>query len=397
MNPGSRNSGRRELLRSSAAAAGVLLLKPETVFGTQANSSVEVGLVGCGNRGTWIAPLFAEYAGARIVALCDVFRDQLENAQRKLKLESARTYLGLAAWRELISSRLDAVVLQTPPCFFPEMVEAAVEAGKHVYLAKPVAVDVPGSLRILAAGEKARGRVSLFVDFQIRARPAFQEAVARVRRGDIGPPVLGHVYYHASHLSRRDRPGMSPGEARLRNWYFDRALSGDVMIERDIHVIDAANWYLGARPEKACGTGGQKARPGWGDCWDHFVVIYWYPGGVKVDFSSAEFTKGYRDLCVRLYGPTGTVDSHYGGLVQITGDNPWKGAEEDDTQRGGTIANVRAFIASIASGQYVNNVPESVESNLTAILGRTAAYEGRVVSWGEMMRRNERYEAKLEL
>mgnify|MGYP001572968471 CR=1 FL=1 len=388
---------RREALCSSAATAGLLLLKPETVFGTAANSTVELGLIGCGNRGLWIGSLFVEHTGARFVALADVLRDRLELGRHKLNVGEARSYVGFNAFQEVTGSKLDGVVIETPPYFHPEMVAAAVTAGKHVFIAKPVAVDVPGCLSIQQSGEKALGKLTFLVDFQIRVRPAFQEAVARVHRGHIGTPILGHVYYHATHLGLRSRPGMAPAEARLRDWYWDRALSGDVIVERDIHVLDGANWYLRSHPLKAYGAGGRKAHQHRvGDCWNHFIVSYWYPDDVKVDFSSAEFTRGYRDLCVRILGSAGTADSHYGGPVNLYGDKPWQGTEKDDTAAG-AVTNVKDFIESIRTGKYLNNVAESVESNLTAILGRMAAFSGRVVTWEEMLKSQERYELNLKL
>jgi myo-inositol 2-dehydrogenase/D-chiro-inositol 1-dehydrogenase len=134
-----------------------------------------------------------------------------------------------------------------------------------------------------------------------------------------------------------------------------------------------------------------------GDCWDHFLVQYWYPDDVKVDFSSNQFLKGFHDMCIRFYGTAGTVDSHYGGSVRISGDNPWPGVEKDDTFREGAIVNVKRFVESIRSGNYLNNVEESVESNLTSILGRMAAYQERIVTWDEMMRSGEKLEARLKL
>ncbi len=388
---------RRQFLGSSAAAAGVLILDPKTVFGTQANSAVEVGIIGCGGRGNWIGAFFPEYAGARIVALADPFADRLESTQKKLNVDSSRLYRGLNGYRDLLASKLDAVAIESPPYYHPEQVSAAVAAGKHVYLAKPMAVDAPGCRSIQASGEKARGKLSFLVDFQTRSQPVFQEAARRVHGGAIGSPVLGHVYYHAGRLRPQDKPGMSVSEARLRNWVFDKTLSGDIIVEQNIHVIDVANWYLQGHPLRACGTGGRKARVDVGDCWDHFLVTFWYPNDVKVDFSSAQFTRGYDDLCIRVYGSAGTVDSHYGGLVRITGDNPWKGADKDDTFREGAVTNVKNFVESIRTGKYVNNVAESVESNLTAVLGRMAAYRGREVTWEQMLKDNEKLEANLRL
>ncbi len=386
-------SDRRDFIK---AAGGILLLQPKTVFGTQANSAITLGIVGCGGRGNFIGGLFQEYTGARITALHDPFADRLEATVQKLKLGSPRLYKGLDGYRELVASDVDAVAVMSPPYWHPEQIEAAVEAGKHVYAAKPIAVDVSGCLRFAAAGRKAEGKLSFLVDFQTRAQAAFQEAARRVQQGEIGDLVLGHIYYHAGRLSRQDRPEFSAAQNRLRNWVFDKALSGDIIVEQNIHVLDVANWYANAHPLKAFGTGGRKARVDVGDCWDHFLVQYWYPNGVKVDFSSAQFTKGYSDLCMRFYGSAGTVDSHYRGEVKITGDHPWQGAEEN-TFRVGAVNNIKDFVQSIQTGRYLNNAAVSAESNLTAILGRMAAYGERVVTWEELIASNEKLEAHLAL
>jgi predicted dehydrogenase len=388
---------RRHFLRASAAG-GLLILKPETVFGTQANSAVEIGVIGCGGRGNYIGNLFVEYAGARVVAAADPFRDRLESFQAKFKVDGGRLHGGLQGFKDLAASRLDAVAIESPVYFHPEHMAAAVDAGKHVFAAKPLAVDVPGCNSIRDSGQKASAKkLSLLVDFQTRAQPVFQEAALRVHRGDIGNLGLGHVYYHAGRLQPKHMPGESGDAFRLRNWVFDKALSGDIIVEQNIHVLDVANWYTRARPVQAMGTGGRKARVDVGDCWDHFLVTYWYPDGVKVDFSSAQFTKGYSDLCMRFYGSGGTVDSHYNGLVRITGEKPWHGADKDDTFRQGAIENVKNFVTAIKAGKTLNNVEESVASTLTSILGRTAAYQQRLVTWDEMMKRNEKIELNLRL
>lgn len=392
--------GRRGFLK---VAAGTLILKPETVFGTQANSAVEVGLVGCGGRGNWIGAFFPEYAGARIVALADVIREHLDSTRDKFQVDSSRAYYGPEAYRELANSKVDAVAVETPPYFHPDHVKAAVDAGKHVFLAKPVAVDVPGCRSILASGkEAARKKLSFLVDFQTRAQAVFRAAAARVQRGDIGKPVMGQVFYYAGRPAKdRSRRGMDPGEARVLNFYMDRVLGGDIIVEQNIHVIDVANWFLGAHPTKAFGTGGRTDWSGTaydaGDAWDHFLVTFWYPDNVQVDFSSHQLTRSFSDLCTRCFGIRGAADAHYGGRVRITGDNAWLGAEKDDTFRQGAINNVKAFIESIRSGLLLNNAEQAVESTLTAILGRTAAYQGRVVTWDELNKSNEKFEANLKL
>jgi myo-inositol 2-dehydrogenase / D-chiro-inositol 1-dehydrogenase len=401
---------RRAFLGAAAGAGmGLMILKPETVFGTQANSTVELGLIGAGGRGNWIGDFFTGKAGARITALADAFVDRLETAGAKFGVPANRRYRGLESHKELLASPVDAVVIETPPYYHPEQAAAAVAAGKHVFIAKPVAVDVPGCRSILESGERAKGKVSFLVDFQTRAQPAFQEAAARAHRGDIGVPVLGHVYYHGSGGDPTPRAGWGREEARLRLWSRDRVLSGDIIVEQNIHAIDVANWFLRGHPVKASGMGGRKLRLKYGDCWDFFVVTFWYPENVTVDFSSAQFVRGYYDICVRVYGSLGTLDSHYGlgsrfevdprldGYVGITGANPWKGADRDPTFDDGAIANVKRFVESIRTGQLLNNAAESVDSNLTCILARTAAYRGGTVTWDEMMDLNIKLDAGLRI
>ncbi len=392
---------RRSFLQ--AAAGGLLLLKPRTVFGSQANSAVEIGIVGCGGRGNWIGKMFPEFTGARVVALADVIQEHLGTTRNAFQVESKRCYYGPEAYRELAHSKLDAVVIETPPYFHPLHAQAAVDAGKHVYLAKPVAVDVPGCRGITASAQQAAGRkLSFLVDFQSRSQPVFQQVVTRVRRGDIGKPVMAQVFYYAGRPAKdKGKPGMDPGQQQLMNFYMDKVLGGDIIVEQNIHVIDMANWYIGAHPTQASGTGGRTNWKGTGydvgDAHDHFLVNYWYPGEVHASFSSHQLNGSFSDLCVRLIGIEGTADTHYGGLVRITGENAWLGAEKDDTFRSGALANVKAFIESIRNGQPLNNSGDAVESNQTAILGRMAAYQQRLVTWDEMLQSTETLQANLKL
>lgn len=387
----------------ATAGAGVLLVKPQTAFSYQANSTVEVGLVGCGGRGNWIGPFFPEHAGARIVALADVQRQNLDSTAAKMNVTSSRTYHGPDAHKQLAASKLDAVVIETPTLFHPEIAQAAVDAGKHVFMAKPVAVDVPGCRTVLAAGREAmRKNLTYWVDFQTRSRTVFQEVAERVHRGDVGKPAFAQVLYYAGRPWKdKGRPGMHPGHRKMANWFGDRTLSGDIIVEQNIHVLDVANWLLGAHPLKAHGTGGRTDWTGtandYGDAWDHFVVTYWYPGGVHASFSSHQLNGSLADLCVRVYGVDGCADTHYGGLIRITGKNAWMGAEKDDTFKGGAIENVRKFVAAVRDNKPIYNFETSVESNMTGILGRTAAYRGAEVSWEEMIQSNERWTTDLSL
>lgn len=386
-------SNRRSFLM--AASSGLLIVKPSTAFGYAANSAVEIGIVGCGGRGTWIGDLFQEFGGARIVALADVTETRLPDIKAKLKLESPRTYLGLNAYKELAASKLDAVVIETPTYFHPEQAAAAVAAGKHVYTAKPVAVDVPGCQTIVESGTKAeRAGKCFWVDFQYRARQVFQNCVARVRAGDIGKPVMAHCWYHSGKLPYKTLEGETAPQHRVRNWFFDRLLSGDIIVEQNIHSIDAMCWLMDAHPVAASGTGGRRARLE-GDAYDHFVVTYTFAENVLGDFSSTQTIKGYNQIMARLYGTAGSAEMEYGNTARITGEKPWKGAEKDDTFRSGAIDNIRTFISAIQAGRTLNNTAESARSNLTAILGRTAAYRKTTVTWDEMMRAAEKWDAQL--
>ena len=376
-------------------ATGLLLVSAKTAFSYQANSTPEIGLIGCGSRGTWIADLFLEYTGARIVAAADAFAEPLTKFGDKYKV--AKRYAGVNGYRELVQQKLDAVVIETPPYFHPEHAEAAVNAGKHVYSAKPIASDVVGSKQFLAASQAAASKgLSFWVDFQTRNRPVFQEAVARVHRGEIGEPAFGHVYYHARPNVVHPVDGLSAPEAELKNWLHSRKLSGDIIVEQNVHVIDVANWYLRSNPVRAWGTSGQRIRKV-GDVSDHFIVTYFYPNDVKVDFSSVQFGTGYSDLCMRLYGSDGTLDAHYGGSVKMTGKTQWIGSEKDDTFRGGAVQNIKDFVAAVKSGKPINNGAESVKTNLTGILGRMAASRETVVTWDEMMRTTARYDGANKL
>jgi predicted dehydrogenase len=396
------NTARRDFLKTGAATSGLLILKPRTAFGYQANSTVELGLIGCGGRGNWIGPFFPEYTGARIVAAADVIREHLDSTAPKFNIGASGAHYGPDAYKEVVASKVDGVIIETPPYFHPEHVRAAVDAGKHVYCAKPVAVDVPGCKSILESGRKARGKVSFVIDFQTRSQPVFQEAAMRVHRGDIGKPAFVQTLYYAGRPSPdKSQPGMDPGEGRILNFYMDRILGGDIIVEQNIHVIDVTNWLLQGHPEKAYGAGGRADWSGTkydaGDAYDHFAVTFYYPNGVQNSFSSNQLTNSFSDLCVRCFGIDGCADTHYGGLVRITGKNAWLGSEKDDTFKQGAVNNVKAFVESIRTGKLLNNAGQAVESNLTAILGRTAAYKQTMVTWDEMMASTERWQTDLKL
>ena len=391
-----RISRRTFVAGAGTAALSFTVLKPEIVHGASANSKIDLGIIGCGGRGTWIARLFEKHGGYNIVAGADYFPDRLERFGKICNVDSAHLYSGLSCYRKLLEQKLDAVAIESPPYFHPEQAAAAVDAGRHVFLAKPIAVDVPGCQGIAESGKKATAKNLCFlVDFQTRADDMYREAVKRVHNGDIGRIVSGEATYQTGRLQRKAKPGTA--EARLRNWVFDKTLSGDIITEQNIHALDVAAWILDGNPVRACGTGGRKIRTDVGDCWDHFAVIYTFADDVLLSFSSKQCGTGYDDIMCRVYGSHGTIDTHYAGKVNITGKTPYEGGNTGNLFTNGAVTNIADFYDSVTKGRFANpTVAPSVCSNLTTILGRIAAYGRTEVTWDEMMAANEKIEPDLK-
>lgn len=386
--------------RNFLAVSSPLILSAATVRGSQANSRINIGLIGCGGRGTWIANLFQKHGGYQFTACADYFQDRVDQAGEKLAVPAGKRFTGLSGYQKLLQSKPDAVAIESPPYFHPIQAEAAVEAGAHVFLAKPIAVDVTGCRKVAEAGKKAQDKKLVFwVDFQTRTDPFYQEAVKRSQYGDIGRIICGEATYitgptwgkQADWL--KDDPKNS--EARLRAWGLDRALSGDIITEQNIHALDVAAWILDAEPVFAVGTGGRKLRMA-GDVWDYFSVIYHFPSDVVLTFCSKQLGQGWEDICCRMYGSDGTIDTHYFGDVSIRGKMPYKGGKMDNLFTRGAEANIASFHTAVTGGRSVNpTVANSVRSNLITILGRQAAYKNGRVTWDEMMRSGEVLDPKL--
>ena len=416
---------RRGFIGSAAATAGLIIVNPALVRGTSANSDVRVGLLGCGGRGTEDASNLVDTGSARVVALADLFPDQLETARKHFDeiqlaknfpaLDSKQLFVGPDAYHKILASNeIDAVVIATPPYFHPTHLEAAVAAGKHVYLEKPVAIDVPGALKVIDIGKRAEGKLSLDVGFQIRDCPPFVEMVRRIHEGAIGKIVCGEAHYLTGYIDRPQWPNASADERRLRNWIYDRVLSGDIIVEQNIHVVDICNWILKSHPLKATGTGGRTGRPTDGDVFGNYNVVFQYPDGVDVTFSSTQFAKGWWDVTERFFGTKGTSQSPYIGPLGIWGDEPWQSPgslpkEGAQPQAFSVTGNFRsnleqadpekkkAFVASILSGKFHNQAAAGAESALSCMMARTASYTGREVTWEETLRSKEVWDAHLDL
>jgi myo-inositol 2-dehydrogenase/D-chiro-inositol 1-dehydrogenase len=409
---------RREFL-GAAGAAGFMIVKPRAVRGSQANSAIRIGLLGCGGRGTSVATGFAKNTTARIAALGDLFEDQLEKAKARFDklapIDPSQAFRGPGAFEQIAASKeIDAVVIATPPYFHPQHLEAAVGAGKHVYLEKPVAVDVPGARRVLAAGRRAEGKLSLDVGLQLRMAPPFIEAIRRIQAGALGEIAFGEAWYFCPFLALPEFPNASAAERRLRHWLHDRVLSGDILVEQDIHALDICNWTLDGLPVKAVGTGGRKGRSEEGTNYSHYSLTYYYPNGVHVSFSSTQFgSKVGFDVSERFFGTRGRSQTPYSGPVMVEGEEKWTWGSETPGRQPGQFSltgdfnnsNIdtadaekqKAFIASIEGGRFHNQAQAGVDALLTCIMGRMAAYTGRPVTWEETLKSAEAWDAGIDL
>ncbi len=381
--------------------AGRALAQEAPATPPPAGPRVRLGLIGCGGRGQWLIDHFAAHGGYALAAVADPFADQAEAAAAKGGVPPERVFTGLLCAQKMIAAGgLDAVAIISPPYFHPEQARAAVDAGLHVFLAKPAAVDVPGCESIRKTGEKARrGGLVFLVDFQTRPNEFFIEAMRRLHTGMLGDLCFGESTYHSNRLPIKAPTG-SPG-ARLRNWVFDQALSGDIIVEQNIHTLDVMSWAMQERPPLRCaGTGGRRVRVDVGDCWDHFALVYEYPDDVGITFSSRQFdahgTPG--GIHNRMFGTKGVLLTTYGGEVMVRGEAEvfYRGGTTNTIYRDGVLANIAAMHTAIGGGDSSNPTLEpSVMSNLVAILGRMAAHSGRPVTWDEMMERGERLQADL--
>ncbi|HEY3280776.1 MAG TPA: Gfo/Idh/MocA family oxidoreductase, partial [Armatimonadota bacterium] len=319
---------------------------------------------------------------------------------QEFAIPANRRYTTLSGYRRLLEQKLDAVVIESPPYFHPEQAAAGIAAGKHVYLAKPVAVDVPGCQTIEATGKAATDKKLCFlVDFQTRANDSYREVAKRVHDGGIGKIVSCDASYACgptfTSLDQLLRKSPTDPETRLRAWGIDKRISGDIITEQNIHAIDVACWMLNGHPEKAYGTGG-RTRDFIGDCWDHFAVIYQFPKGVFTSFNSKQVGGGFDDIQCRVYGDNGTADTHYFGKVVLIGDDPFNGGTMTNLYTEGAVRNIGDFHKAVTQGPIDNStVAASVASNLTTILGRTAAYKGTEVTWDEMLRAAEKMDPQL--
>ena len=392
--------GRRRFIAGMAAtAASFTIIKPSLVRGSAANSKVEVGCIGLGGRGTLIAGMLARHPGFQVVSVADYFAHVAEKAGNDLNVPPDRRFSGLSAYKRLVADKVDAVFLETPPCFFPDHAAAAVNAGRHVYMAKPVAVDVPGCLSVAGLGRKAtQNRQVFLVDFQTRTDPFNIEAVKRCREGLIGKVGLLSSLYTDEAFS--DPPKTDNIESRLQRliWVNDLELGGGMLVNAGIHAIDLALWIAGARPESAMGSAAGVKPDAHGDTCDVYSVTYRFENGLILNHRGEHInnTHGFACNC-SAYGQYGYMETGYQGKAWIRGNKGgYAGGEVKNLYVDGISRNLDAFHKSIAEGSYDNpTVEPSVNSTLATIVGREASRNNTLMTWDRVIKESKKIEPNL--
>lgn len=370
---------RRQFVHGASATAGWMIVNPQSVRGSQANSAVTFGLVGAGGRGTYDAGIVVQDPRARMVALSDLFDDRIDAAASRLKLEKPTIYKD---YRKLLASDLDAVIIATPPFLHPEMFEAAVDARKHVYCEKPMGVDAAGCRRVMAAARRADPKKNISVGFQQRYGPVYLEAYKRLQEGQIGDLATARGWWIGADPFTR-RPYDDPKIERLRNWFCYRDYSGDFIVEQDCHNFDVLHWFLGGLPIRAVGWGGRKVRTSM-EILDHLSLTFEFPNGVYVNYEANQLTpRGYARVGEEFTGTKGTLATSRAQMTHHKGPTP-KESETIQSPRDITMDALENFITRVVTGNVENVGVRSAESTLIAILGRTAIYTGREALWKDV-------------
>lgn len=392
----SKQEPRRRFLQASAAAASLAVLRSAHA---DSKEEIKVGLIGCGGRGNGAA-VNATQADkrVRIVALADVFADRVNNAKKNLSgnkeqfaVKDENCFTGFDAYQKVIAQNLDYVILATPPHFRPIHLRAAVEANKHVFMEKPVAVDPVGCRHVIESGEIAKQKgLSIVAGTQRRHEKVYQELYKRILDGAIGNIVSARCYWNQGQLWYKDRDSSwSDMEWMIRDWVNWSWLSGDHIVEQHVHNIDVVNWFTSKdggsnHPIKAVATGG-RARRVTGDQYDYFSVDFEYPGGIHAASYSRQINGCEGNVSETLIGEKGHTLS-MSSSTRILGPSAVSFNARKLKQVDPYVQEHIDLIDSITHGKKLNEARTIATSTLSAIMGRLAAYTGKTITWDEMMK-----------
>jgi len=391
---------RREFLKTGAAVSAGAVLASGRAFAA-GSDKIRVAMIGCGDRGTKDAVdcLNAD-PGIEMVAIADLFQDQVDRslaemrktAADKVKVTPQTVFLGFDAYKKVLAMKdVDMVLLLTPPGFRPQTLRAAVEAGKHIFMEKPGAVDPVGIRSLMESADLAdQKKLSIVVGTQQRWQPQYQELMKRVHNGDLGEVVGGQAYWNWGsskwHWEQR-KPGWSDMEWQIRCWPYFTWLSGDHIVEQHLHNMDVINWAIGSHPVSCLGMGGRQSRTGpeFGNIWDHFTVEYEYPNGVRVMSMCSQIEGSTPKVQERVLCTRGaTVTDRSMGYIEDTKGQ--KVFTYSDPIHSGEVTQFANLIKSVRDGRPINECRRIAESTMTLILGRMSAYTGRAIKWDWAMK-----------
>lgn len=387
---------RRTFLRNSAAATASASPLGRLAVHAAASDTIKLGLIGCGGQGTRdIVACLRGNRGVELIAMGDMFEDRIEGSLaviRKetpgaLKVKSENCFTGFDAYKRVLESDVDAVLLVAPPHFRPLHFRAAVEAGKHLFMEKPAGVDPAGIRSIIeTAGLGEEKKLSVVCGTQRRHQPMYQETVRRIQDGAIGRIVAAECYWMGSDMLGYwkwfERGRLSEMEWQIRNWPWFTWLSGDHIVEQHVHNLDVINWALNAHPEQCLGMGGRQVR-NLGNIWDNFTVVFDFPNGVRVTSLCRQINGCTDRVGERIVGDQGVADVDRG---VIRGRNSWEYQQKDDQAK---VLEQIFFINSIREAKPVSEAREMAYSTLGAVMGRMSAYSGRALKWDWALKGSE--------
>lgn len=410
---------RRDFLQRTTAVVGGAMALPAVLPSNASayygvDDVIRVGLIGCGGRGTGAAfQALSTAQNVQLVAMADAFRDQVDSCYDNLTKDSTEAdaakvrervqvpeehkFTGFDGYKEVIPL-VDVVILTTPPGFRPIHFEAAVAAGKQIFMEKPVATDGPGIRRVLAAAEEAkRKQLNVVVGLQRRYQTEYLEWVSRLHAGMIGDLVLARVYWNSSGVWVRDRASLEETAGRkltemeyqMRNWYYFNWLCGDHITEQHIHNLDVGNWVMQGYPVRANGQGGREVRTGLdhGQIFDHHVVEFEYENGGRM-MSQCRHIQGCMNRVSEGFHGTNGSAPRPGSIVSASGHDLFRHNAKNDPNPY-QVEHDELF-AAVAAGEYkYADAENGAYATLTSILGRMATYSGKEVTWEEALNSEE--------
>jgi predicted dehydrogenase len=381
-------------MSGAGAALCLTVVGAKAVTGTQASNKIKVGVIGLGDRGRMIAGMVQRHGGYEIVAVADYFEEVVNTSGEHLGVPKQNRFSGLSGYKGVLAAGVEAVFLETPPYCFPEHVEAAVEAGLHIYIAKPLGCDVSGCLRIRDAARKATANKRVFLcDFQTRTDPFYVEGIQRVHDGAIGEIGLLNVEYNEEILE--DPPKTATVEGRLQRliWTADEDLGGSYLVNAGIHGLDVGLWIAGQMPVSALGASRIVRADPHGDTHDVYSLTYEFANGALLNYRGEYLRNrsGYRCDCT-AQGRSGILETSYTTRVRILANaGGWRGGDVVNLYVAGAERNIDTFHKSVTGGLYDNpTLDPGVNATLTAILGREAARRRTKLTLDEVLRENRR-------